>query len=202
MNDTSHSGWRPPTIETSRLLLRALEESDVESIFAYASNPNVTRYTLWEHHKSRDGTLEFLRQGIAQYGEKVPNPVAICLKNDPQRVIGTIGCRWQNRINQCMEMGYALGEPHWGQGFTVEAARALLDFAFAGYAVERVQAHTFAENIASARVLEKIGLQYEGTLRSALYHRARFWSLKMYSVLRGEWPRSVSRDAKSSKPSA
>jgi len=102
-------------------------------------------------------------------------------------VIGTIGCRWANRNNRCMEMGYALGEPHWGKGIIVESARGLLNVVFRDYEVERVQAHTFAENVASARVLEKLAFTFEGTHRSALFHRGRFWDLKMYSILRGEW---------------
>ena len=51
----------------------------------------------------------------------------------------------------------------------------------------RLQAHAMAENAASARVLEKIGLAYEGTHRSALFHRGRFWDRHSYAVLRAEW---------------
>lgn len=187
MSEPPAPTWRPPSLETPRLLLRAVTEHDVASIFAYASNPAVTRYTLWEQHRSSAGTLEFVRHAIAQYVEKTPDPLAICQKAAPQTVIGTIGCRWANRVNQCMEMGYALGEPFWGQGIVAEAGHAVLDFVFTHYAVERVQAHTFAENAASARVLLKMGMTPEGTCRSALFHRERFWDLRLFSILRADW---------------
>jgi ribosomal-protein-alanine N-acetyltransferase len=68
-----------------------------------------------------------------------------------------------------------------------EAARALLDYVFANTNVERVQAHSMAENVPSQRVMQKIGMRHEGRLRSALFHRGRFWDMEMYSILRGEW---------------
>src|SRR5438128_950466 len=106
--------WRPPTLETPRLFLRAVTVDDVESVFAYASNPAVTRYTLWDAHRDRNDTLEFVRDyALSRYLEKQPDPLGICLKTDPQRVIGTLGCFWNTRANRTMELGYALGERHW-----------------------------------------------------------------------------------------
>jgi ribosomal-protein-alanine N-acetyltransferase len=181
------SNWRPPSLDTTRLILRPLEESDAEAIFAYASNPNMTRYTLWDWHRELNDTMEFLNGYVkGRYLEGVLDPLGICLKGEPARVIGTIGCFWNTRKNQTMEMGFALGEKHWGQGIVAEAGRALLQHAFATYEVERVQAHCIAPNNASARVLEKLGMTYEGCLRSALFHRGQFWDLLMYSILRRE----------------
>jgi ribosomal-protein-alanine N-acetyltransferase len=182
--------WRPPTLESQRLLLRALTVEDADSVFAYAGNPAVTRFTLWDMHKSRDDSLEFVRDyALSRYLEKQPDPYAICFKNEPQRVIGTIGCFWNNRLNRTMELGYALGEPHWGQGITVDAGRALLTYVFATCDVERIQARCMAENSASIRVMQKLGMTCEGCLRSSLFHRERFWDMNLYSLLRREWPR-------------
>jgi ribosomal-protein-alanine N-acetyltransferase len=63
----------------------------------------------------------------------------------------------------------------------------VIDYAFGKFEVERIQAHTMAENSASTRVLEKLGMVKEGTARSALLHRGRFWDLHYFSILRGEW---------------
>src|SRR5258707_12876567 len=99
--------WCPPTLETARLLLRALSVEDVDSVFAYASNPVVTRFTLWDAHKDRSDTLEFVRDySLMRYVEKQPDPLGICFKEDPQRVIGTLGCFWNTRLNRTMELGY------------------------------------------------------------------------------------------------
>ena len=95
-----------------------------------------------------------------------------------------------------MELGYWLGEPFWGQGLATEAAGALLEHAFAGYPVERVQAHHFEGNTASGRVLEKIGMQFEGVRRRALFHRERFWDLHCYAVLRKQTAETASFGAR------
>ena len=180
--------WQPPILETSRLILRGVNELDCDAIFEYAHNPNVSRYTLWEAHADRTVTLQFLREYVkANYLEHAPDPLGICCKERPDWVIGTIGCRWNKRMNRAMEMGFALGEPYWGQGFTLEAARAMLQYVFANSDVERVQAHCMIENRSSERVMQKLGMELEGTIRSGLYHRGRFWDLRLYSILRGEW---------------
>ncbi|HEV3144576.1 MAG TPA: GNAT family protein [Gemmataceae bacterium] len=179
--------WLPPTLETPRLILRGVTEADVDSVFDYAHNPIVSRYTLWEAHADREATLQFLREYVkASYLEHSLDPLGICLKERPDWVIGSIGCRWNKRANRCMEMGFALGEPSWGRGITAEAARAVLDYEFANTNVERVQAHCMIENRASERVMQKLGMKLEGTIRSGLYHRGRFWDLRLYSILRGE----------------
>jgi ribosomal-protein-alanine N-acetyltransferase len=179
--------WRPPVLTGEHVLLRPLEESDADALFAAASNPNVTRFTLWEAHRSLDDTLTFLRTYVPEhYRQGVPDPMGIALEPYGP-VVGCVGCHWASEKNRTMEFGYWIAEPYWGKGLVGEAARLLIDHVFQNYEVERVQAHCFAENTASYRVLEKLGLAAEGTHRSALFHRDRFWDLKMFAVLRNEW---------------
>ncbi|MFL5341146.1 MAG: GNAT family N-acetyltransferase [Gemmataceae bacterium] len=185
-----HRDWRPPTLQTTRLIVRPIVQDDVDSIFAYACNPAVTRFTLWDRHRDRNDSLEFVRDyAFLRYVEKQPDPLAICQKEEPGRVLGTVGCFWNARANRTMEMGYALAEEHWGRGFVVEAAGALLDHVFAAYEVERVQARCMVENAASTRVMQKLGMKFEGCLRSSLFHRERFWDMNLYAILRCEWRR-------------
>src|SRR5437868_414302 len=67
--------WRPPTLTTERLVLRAFEDADAEPLFVHASNPNVTRFTLWDHHKSINDTLLFVRDyARCRYLEGTPEP--------------------------------------------------------------------------------------------------------------------------------
>ena len=196
--------WRPPVLASARLWLRPFREHDADALFEYARNPNVIRYTTWEAHRTRDDSVAFIRDFAASsYLEQVPDPLAIAPKPDGADVdpfdvppIGAVGCRWASKKDRCMEFGYWIGEAYWGRGLATEAARALLDFVFAHYDVERVQAHCFAENRASARVLAKLGLTFEGTCRSGLFHRDRFWDLHLFSVLRGEWRGQPGADAR------
>jgi len=178
--------WRPPTLPTERLLLRALTAADAADVFQYACNPRVARFTLWEPHDSPEESLEFIQNyAFANYEMVVPDPFGITLKGDG-RVVGTVGCFWVSREHRCMELGYALDEPMWGQGIATEAARGVLDYVFQHFEVERVQARCKKENVASARIMEKLGMRYEGTLRSAVFHQGRFWDIEYRGILRGD----------------
>jgi ribosomal-protein-alanine N-acetyltransferase len=179
--------WRPPVLETARLRLRPFDPSDVPALFAVASNPNVTRFTLWDAHRNLDDSRAFIDEyAFGRYLEGLPDPFAIEIKAS-RELIGATGAHWATQPNRCMEFGYWLAEPLWGRGLATEAARALVDHVFAAYPVERVQAHFIEGNPASGRVLEKVGMRFEGIRRKALFHRERFWDLHCYSGLRGEW---------------
>jgi ribosomal-protein-alanine N-acetyltransferase len=142
---------------------------------------------LWDAHRSLNDTRAFVGDyARSRYLEGVPEPLGIELKA-AGRLVGSLGCFWASRKDRCMELGYWVAEPYWGQGVAVEAARALLGHVFATYKVERVQAHYIEGNRASGRVLEKLGLAFEGVRRRALFHRGRFWDLHHYAVLRDEW---------------
>ena len=131
--------WRPPTLETPRLVLRPLCERDLPAVFAYASDPRVTRFTLFDTHKTLDDSRQFvLEYAVMRYAEKVPDPLGIVRKDVPHRgVVGALGCFWASQKDGVMELGYCVGEPDRGCGFAVEAAGALVTHAFAAYPVER-----------------------------------------------------------------
>lgn len=93
----------------------------------------------------------------------------MALRAQPDRIIGTVGCFWVSRSDRCMELGYALTRDYWGNGLVVEGARTVLDHVFAHYPVDRLQCHCLAENAASARVIETLGMRREGLFRSCHY---------------------------------
>jgi ribosomal-protein-alanine N-acetyltransferase len=181
--------WRPPTLTTERLVLRAFTTDDAHPLFVHARNPNVARYTLWEEHRTIADTMTFLRDyAVLRYLEGMAEPYAITIKPDP-RPVGTCGCFWAALPHQTMELGYWIGEPFWGNGYVVEACRAVLSFVFPEYVPERMQARVIAGNGASARVLAKLGFRPEGTLRRSLLRRGNFEDVQMFSLLRDEWER-------------
>lgn len=183
--------WTPPTIETDRLILRAVEETDAEAVFAACSNPNVTRFTLFDTHTSLDDALNFYHHyAVPSYSERVPDPFAVVLQHDPDpRMVGSVGCHWVNRGYQVMELGYWLAEPLWGRGIAAEAARAVVGYTFESCPVTRIQAQVLLGNAASGRVLEKLGFRYEGVLRSAVFRRGAHEDVMLYSVLKESWRR-------------
>lgn len=182
------STWLPPVLETDRMILRPFTLEDAESLFEYANDPKVTEYVTWEPHQSITDSRDYIFDIVQQnYRRRVPSPWAVTLKKDTQRVIGTVGCFWVSKNARTMELAYALGVNYWGQGLMTEASRAVMDYCFQEFDLNRIQSRCITENMGSARVMEKAGMSFEGTLREALFRRGRFWDLHHYAVLRNDW---------------
>jgi len=182
------STWLPPVLETDRMILRPFTLEDAESLFEYANDPKVTEYVTWESHQSITDSRDYIFDIVQQnYRRRVPSPWAVTLKKDTQRVIGTVGCFWVSKNARSMELAYALGVNYWGQGLMTEASRAVMDYCFLEFDLNRIQSRCITENKGSARVMEKAGMSFEGTLREALFRRGRYWDLHHYAVLRNDW---------------
>lgn len=100
-------------------------------------------------------------------------------------VIGSIGIfRCENIHSRTAEMGYYIGEPYWGNGYATSAVRQACKYVFENSDIIRIFAEPFAENVASCRVLEKAGFQYEGTLHSNAIKNGRILDMKMYALIK------------------
>lgn len=103
------------------------------------------------------------------------------------KVVGSIGIFRQDNIHrQTAELGYYIGERHWGKGIMTEAVTQICDYVFEKSDIMRIYAEPFAYNTASCRVLEKAGFQYEGTLRSNAVKNGKVIDMRMYSLLKTE----------------
>ncbi|WP_018755078.1 GNAT family N-acetyltransferase [Paenibacillus terrigena] len=176
-----------PRLETERLILRKMRRSDARDLFAYASNAEMTRYTMWNTHRTlRDSEL-FLDAIEQRYREGQVTNWGIEYKPNG-KFIGTCGfVNWAPE-HQRAEIGYALSEEYWNQGIMSEAARAVLQFGFQKMDLNRLEARCNLENMGSERVMQKIGMIYEGVIREQLFIQGRFESVKLYSILRNEVP--------------
>ena len=103
------------------------------------------------------------------------------------KVVGSIGIFRQGNIHsQTAELGYYIAEEYWGKGIMTEAVKQICEYVFGDSDIIRIYAEPFAYNIASCRVLEKVGFQYEGTLRSNAVKNGKVIDMKMYSLLKEE----------------
>lgn len=176
-----------PTLESDRLILRKLTVDDARDVFTYASDPEVTRYLLWDTHATVDHSVAFITMAIDRYLNRQFAPWAIYHKQD-RRVIGTCDyIAWDYRHGRA-EIGYAISADYWGRGLMPEAARTIIAWGFSVKKLNRIQAYCDVDNIASARVLEKVGMQFEGILRQFLFQRNAYRDVKMYSILRRDLP--------------
>lgn len=176
-----------PELETERLLLRKMRPDDAEAMFAYASDPEVTRYVLWETHHSIEDSESFLRSATEGYERGDFGAWGIVLK-DSGAFIGTcgLGDRYAPEHTRA-ELGYVLSREHWGRGIMTEAVRAVIRFGFGRLELNRIEARCIAENAASARVMEKAGMTYEGTLREREFIKGAYRDMKLYSILRRKY---------------
>jgi RimJ/RimL family protein N-acetyltransferase len=157
----------PEQHETERLVLRRPRLKDAPAIFdGWAQDQEVTRYLTWRPHRRIEETEDFVQRCIAAWEHERRFPYMITLKETGE-VVGMIDPRIEGPK---VGIGYGAARAHWGKGYVPEAACAIIDWAFQQPSIYRVYATTDVENIASHRVLEKVGMQCEGILRKYIIH--------------------------------
>ena len=165
--------------------IRKWELSDAKDLAAALSNKKVQdnlRDGLPYPYTEQDGK-EFI-SAMLSADENETFAFAITVNN---MVIGSIGIFRQGNIHrQTAELGYYIAEEYWGKGIMTEAVKQICEYVFANSDIIRIYAEPFAYNIASCRVLEKAGFQYEGTLRNNAVKNSKVIDMKMYSLLKEE----------------
>jgi len=172
-----------PALSTPRLILRALRPTDIDDLYKYASDPEIDHHVPWNHYKNIDEARENLNEFLADYELHGMGAWGIEHRAD-QRLIGIINTSIPHRINRRVELGYTISRAYWGQGLATEAVKALIEFGFEKMNLVRIEAVILPENLASARVLEKSGMQFEGVLHSYQVWRNKPCDLRMYAVIR------------------
>ena len=166
--------------------IRKWKLSDAKDLAAALSNKKVQdnlRDGLPYPYTEQDGK-EFI-SAMLSADESETFAFAITVDN---MVIGSIGIFRQGNIHrQTAELGYYIAEEYWGKGIMTEAVKQICEYVFANSDIIRIYAEPFAYNIASCRVLEKVGFQYEGTLRSNAVKNGKVIDMKMYSLIKEEY---------------
>ncbi|QDT50466.1 Putative ribosomal N-acetyltransferase YdaF [Symmachiella dynata] len=150
-----------PTLLTKRLTLRPYQLTDAPGMQQLAGERAIAATTLRIPHPYPDGVAE---EWIASALERAATGKAYhfaMVLTETDEFLGSIGLTVQREWERA-EIGYWMGEPYWGRGYTTEAAIEIVRFGFEDLGLHRIYASVFANNPASARVLEKAGLTYEG----------------------------------------
>lgn len=178
---------KPPSLRTRRLLLRELSPDDAEDVFAYASDPEVTRNLTWGPHATIEESAQYLRErirlceeGRAMIWGVIPLPEG--------RLIGTCGFRRIYHSERRAELAVAISRVHKGRGLATEALREVLRFGFEGLGLATIFARTLVENAASTRVLEKTGMSYEHEVKEA-WRIGTLRRKKLYTISAREFRR-------------
>jgi [ribosomal protein S5]-alanine N-acetyltransferase len=182
---------------TQRLRLRPIQESDVEDLWPYVSDPDVPRMMSWQAHTDRNDTLEFIRhcrRSLAGGTDMVwtiehDGRAAGCISLDDIKFVLRA---W--RVDRA-ELGYWLAPPLWGQGLMTEAARAVLRFGFEAVGLHKIVTGCLVENVGSRRVIEKVGFRALGRREDDVWRDGRWWSMLRYELTAAAWGALPARDA-------
>lgn len=155
-----------PIIETERLLIRELLPSDVDGIYALDSDPEVHKYLGNRPIKDKTQALELIQFIRQQYQENGIGRWAM-VERETNQFIGWTGFKLMTELtNNHMnyyDLGYRLQRKYWGQGFAEESAIASLKYGFEILKLKEIVAMAHVDNIASNKILKKIGFQYLDT---------------------------------------
>jgi len=174
-----------PTLTTDRLVLRPCAAEDAEALQRLVSDIEIARGTLSiPHPYPEGGAVEW----VAKHAERFENGDEVVFglfTRDGGQLVGVMGIVPKDHDRG--EIGYWVGVPFWGRGYATEAGRAVLRYGFEELGLNRIEAAHFANNPASGRVMQKIGMKHEGRLREAVKKWNQYLDTEMYAILRREW---------------
>lgn len=173
-------------LQTERLVLRRLAESDVDDVLAWMGDPEVARYQLYEP-RSRAEVEEHIAKAVAatRLAEK-HDWVEFAIELDG-RVIGLIYFTISSVDDRTGEIGWALTRAYQGRGYAAEAASAVLDLAFGELRLHRVTAELDPRNEASIALCLRLGMRHEAHFVEQLMFKGAWADTGVYAVLEREW---------------
>lgn len=181
-----------PAMDTDRLYLVKIGQKYAEDLFHILSNEQVIKYYGKESLININEAKQLIDHIHLYYRQKRSIRWGIIYKENGN-FIGSIGLNNLNLWNKKAEIGYELHPEYWRRGIMFEAANAVLQYGFSQLDLFRIGAVTYPENVASNRLLQKLGFRQEGLLRGYLYQNGLSHDAIMHSILRPEWnyPKNV-----------
>ena len=174
-------------IVTDRLVLREFVIADWPAVLAYQRDPRYLRLYPWTDRTEAE-VREFVQMFVDQQAEQPRRKFQLAITfPEGGPVIGNCGIRRKPENDWEADIGYELAPEYWGRGYATEAALTIVSFGFRDLGLHRVSSWCIADNAASVRVLERVGLRLEGRLRDNEYFKGRWWDTLLYGLLESEW---------------
>ena len=175
-----------PPLLTERLLLRSLTLGDATGVQRLAGDRDIAATLATLPHPYEDGMAEkWIRSCSEKFQKDEALNFAITLRID-KNLIGGIALRL-DQGNERGELGYWIGKPYWNCGYATEAAKAVVAYGFEVLKLNRIYAYHFTRNPASGRVLEKVGMRYEGYRRQHTKKWGNFEDSMGYGMLKADF---------------
>ena len=184
-----------PTLRTDRLVLRPFVLTDAPAVQALASVRELADTTLNIPHPYPAGAAE---EWIATHGAASATGAAAAfavterVRDHAGPVVGAISLVVDRRHDSA-ELGYWIGVPFWGRGYCTEGARAVVGYGFEVLGLHRIHAMHFTRNAASGRVMQKLGMRFEGCRREHVRKWDGFEDVALYGILGSDWRADAAR---------
>ena len=175
-----------PTLKSERLTLRGMQVCDCFDMYDYARRPEVTRFLTWSPHPDVEYTKAYL-DSLKSYYELGSFYDWAVIWGEENKMIGTCGFTSVSIPNNSAEIGYVINPDYRGRGIAVEAARRVMRFGFEEMGLNRIEARYMVGNDASKRVMEKLGMTFEGVYRSSVCINGIYRDVGMCSILKSEY---------------
>ncbi len=175
-----------PVIKTERLTLRRMRVEDCHDMYEYSKREDVTEYLLWSPHPNRTHTRKYLEYIKTRYDDGEFYDWAVQLDSE-QKMIGTCGFSSIDFANNSAEVGYVINPAYRGRGYAPEALLEIMMFGFLELNLHRIEARYMDGNDASRRVMDKLGMKYEGCARSSLFVKGQYRSIHTCAILSDEF---------------
>jgi len=178
-----------PTLIGTRVRLRPLRSDDADALFALQSDPRVMRY--WSHPPwtHRDEAVQRIAK-FARDRETTEFYPWVTTTADDDALIGTVSLFAIHRAQCRAEIGYALLSSQWGRGYATDMLQPALAFAFGSLGLERIEADIDPRNVASCRLVERVGFVREGVLRERWRVAGEVTDSAIYGLLRRDYERA------------
>ena len=180
-----------PILETDRLILRPFQLSDAKETQKLAGHREIASTTLNIPHPYEDGMAESWISTHKETFDKGKGVAYAITSKDDGKLMGAISLMSISKGHQA-EMGYWVGVPFWGNGYCTEAGKVLLEYGFTELGLNRIHACYLARNPSSGRVMEKIGMTYEGTRPHHVQKWDIFEDLVLKGILKKDWKKATS----------
>lgn len=179
-----------PNLETARLLLRELSIVDTDELFRVFSDEETTHFVSREVHVDNTVTISYLDNLIKGINEGKSFVWSVIDKSE-NRVIGIVNLHSYYKKDRAAGIGAVINREYWGKGIASEALKEVISFGFETLKLIRIEGKCEANNIASEKILKKLGMTYEGTLRKEVIIKGTSRDAKVYSLLNEEYNVSV-----------
>lgn len=188
-----NGGCTMGTIETERLLLRSLTNDDSDRIEELAGEFDVAKSTLNIPYPYPKGSAIDFIESVLNAEKNNEIIMFAIIKKESQHLIGLINLNLSTQYSRG-ELAYWIGKHYWGNGYGTEAAEALLEYGFNYLNLNKIFAASFTSNPGSSRIMEKIGLRYEGTLKQHVARFGKYYDLAYYGLLKKEFEAEIQDD--------